>query len=100
MRIPNISDDQMKKAAMEIYFWQHSNTSSFNNRLFDLFSKADANNFIKLSKGFLPEAKAFMEWQTSAGGGNEFFRKYGVIKDEREKTENVETNRSRVRVEL
>ena len=94
-----ISEEEMKRAAREIYFWQYSNTGCFHNQLFDLFGKADPNNFVKLSEGFPAEAQAWLQWQAAANYGNEFFKKYGVVDDEREKAEEAQKAKRRIRTQ-
>lgn len=69
----------LKRAVDELYFWQHSYTGCFANKIYDLFSKADPENYQRLSKGFPFEAIAFSKWkQHSSSEG--FFKEYSLIK--------------------
>ena len=69
-----------EQAVRELYFWQYSNTGCFHNMLFDLMAKADANNFARLVPSFPNECMAYIDWSGAGDGGNELFRKHGLMK--------------------
>lgn len=48
----------------EVYYWQYSYTGCFTNKLFDLISKADSENYIRLKIAFPDEVKAYEFWQS------------------------------------
>lgn len=70
--------EELKRAAEKLYFWQHSYTGCFSDNLFNLFQKADPDNFRKLSVGFPLEAIVFAQWYSSESSDS-FFKKYNII---------------------
>ena len=68
-------------AVKEIYFWQYSNTGCFNQKLFDLYMKADGNNKSRLWLAFPELIEALEDWNKAGDYGKELFIKYGLIKD-------------------
>jgi len=54
-----------KQAMFEVWCWQHSNTHSFNNMLFDLFMKADQGNLLDLFSSFPKLGLAWSKWYHS-----------------------------------
>lgn len=77
----SVEIEQLKEAALKIYFWQHSYMNNFHDKLFDLMQKADQENFLRLSQGFPFEAVAYLQWYGSPSS-KDFFIKYGIIKGE------------------
>lgn len=77
-----IDKERFDKAARELFFWQQdSEATNFHAKLFDLIAKADAENYGKLLIGFPEECVAWAEWQGSGDYGNNFFRKYRIMKE-------------------
>jgi len=66
----------LRQAIKELWAWQYSYTDCFHNRLYDLFMKADAENTLRLAKGFPEEFGAITAWKNSPNP-EEFFKKEG-----------------------
>jgi hypothetical protein len=69
-----------REAAKEVYFWQYSNTNSFNNMFILLYQKADMGNKRRLFTAFPALCAAIEEWNSAGDNGNDFFRKHGLMK--------------------
>ncbi len=67
------------EAVAQVYYWQYSNTDSFNQKLIDLYRKGDMTNKAKL-KSVYPEIVAALElWEVSGDNGDDLFRHYGLF---------------------
>lgn len=55
----------LEKALFDIYLWRTSSQDFFTIQLYKLFQKADAQNKLKLARGFPVEAQAFTMWHTA-----------------------------------
>jgi hypothetical protein len=75
----NGSDDlDLQTAVEKLYFWRHSHTGCFSERLFDLIAKADFPNRAKLALAFPCEVQAFELWQAAEDRGEALFRDFQV----------------------
>lgn len=70
--------EELKSSVFQVYYWQYSNTGSFNNMLLDLMSKADFVNYAKLSSAYPELSLAFSMWKEAKDEGQELFRLYQV----------------------
>lgn len=73
-----VSEESLRRAVREMYFWRHTDATNFTARLFDLFLKADPVNLERLKLGFPAEALAVELWRMSASE-QKFFEEHGVI---------------------
>jgi len=73
----NLSDGEITNAVRELYFWRRGTAGGFMTALFDLFCKADPNNFQRLGLGFPAHALAVCMWR-DARSESEFFEGFGV----------------------
>ena len=65
--------DDWQRAKWELYRWQNCRTASnFTVLLYDLISKADLTNRLKLHAGFPLEVECFHAWEQADTAG-EFF---------------------------
>lgn len=72
--------DSFERAVQELYFYEITGTAGgFQTALFDLMQRADPRNFDKLAKAFPHQAAALQSWQVAGDGGNDLFRKFGLI---------------------
>lgn len=74
------SDEALRKAIRELYFYRNGTASGFNEQLFDLIKKADLNNKEKIRKGFPSEVAAIDLWNISGNYGDDLFKEYGLLK--------------------
>lgn len=70
--------EKYKEAVNQVYYWQYNYTKSFNNKLLDLFGKADFDNSLRLKRGFPELVAAYADWYLS-DDQDAFFKLHGFI---------------------
>jgi hypothetical protein len=70
-------DMTLEKAIEQVYHWQFGNSDNFSSKLFDLFMKADVENYARLARGFPSRAIALSLWRNSKDT-KAFFKKHMV----------------------
>lgn len=73
-------------AAKTLFHWQCNGSDCFTAKLFELMLKADTKNRSRLGLAFPVEAAVLAEWQLSTTP-SEFYRYYGIIKEDSDETE-------------
>jgi hypothetical protein len=68
----------LTRAVKELFYWQYSTwTPWFHYHLYDLISRADFHNRMRIEVGFPWEMEAFTQWE-AAHDCDEFFRQFGL----------------------
>lgn len=72
-----IMDSEYKQAVLDLYLWQHKNSTSFSAHIFVLIGKADFANRFRIEREWPTLFKAWSDWN-SAPSSDIFFQENGI----------------------
>lgn len=74
-----MKDDSLYEPIAQLYQWKYQyDPSNFVCQLYDLFKKADRQNFARLANGFPLHARALQLWEQAGNFGNDLFELYEI----------------------
>lgn len=71
-------DRTYREAVVDLFYWQHRSGKCFYSELFDLMTKADDANLVKLALAFPFHALAYERWKYSTSERG-FFEEHGIM---------------------
>lgn len=67
-----------REAVLDLFYWQYRSGKDFYSALFNLMTKADDSNLVKLAMSFPFHALVFERWKNSVSE-REFFEENGIM---------------------